>query len=168
MGRGEEPDGPGYDVFWSKAQELGAFLFMHPGGTNGNGDPHFAGRGALPKHDRQPARDDDLLFALDLRGDARQIPGPEDLRRPRRRLPAVATRSHRCAVPAAGRCLHRARSGRSSDYFKTQLMADIMVFREEGLRHLVAELGTGQLVYGTDMPFGWPVTPDFIPERALP
>jgi predicted TIM-barrel fold metal-dependent hydrolase len=30
------------------------------------------------------------------------------------------------------------------------------------LRHLVAELGTGQLVYGTDMPFGWPVTPDFI------
>jgi aminocarboxymuconate-semialdehyde decarboxylase len=41
-------------------------------------------------------------------------------------------------------------------------MADIMVFREEGLRHLVAELGVGQLVYGTDIPFGWPVTPDFI------
>ena len=48
------------------------------------------------------------------------------------------------------------------DYFRTQLMADIMVFRDEGLRHLVAEMGVGQLVYGTDMPFGWPVTPDFI------
>ena len=26
----------------------------------------------------------------------------------------------------------------------------------------MAEMGTGQLVYGTDMPFGWPANPDFI------
>jgi predicted TIM-barrel fold metal-dependent hydrolase len=26
----------------------------------------------------------------------------------------------------------------------------------------VAELGVSQIVYGTDEPFGWPVTPDFI------
>jgi len=48
------------------------------------------------------------------------------------------------------------------EYFRTQLMADCMVFREEGLRHLVAELGVGQVVFGTDQPFAWPVTPDFI------
>jgi aminocarboxymuconate-semialdehyde decarboxylase len=48
------------------------------------------------------------------------------------------------------------------DYFKTQLLADCMIFREDGLRHMVAEMGAGQIVYGTDMPFGWPVTPDFI------
>ena len=53
------------------------------------------------------------------------------------------------------------------EYFRTQLMADIMVFREEGLRHLVAELGTGQLVYGTDMPFPWPVNPDTILNNKL-
>ena len=40
------------------------------------------------------------------------------------------------------------------EYFKTQIMVDSMVFREEGLRHLVAEVGAGQMVYGTDMPFG--------------
>jgi len=37
-----------------------------------------------------------------------------------------------------------------------------MVFREEGLRHLVAEMGAGQIVYGTDMPFPWPAPVDFI------
>ena len=37
-----------------------------------------------------------------------------------------------------------------------------MVFSEEGLRHLVAELGAGQIVYGSDMPFAWPDTIDLI------
>jgi predicted TIM-barrel fold metal-dependent hydrolase len=37
-----------------------------------------------------------------------------------------------------------------------------MVFSEEGLRHLVAEVGVGQVVYGTDVPFNWPVTVDLI------
>ena len=33
-----------------------------------------------------------------------------------------------------------------------------MVFSDEGLRHLVAEMGPSQVVYGTDMPLGWPDT----------
>jgi aminocarboxymuconate-semialdehyde decarboxylase len=37
-----------------------------------------------------------------------------------------------------------------------------MIFREEGLRHLIAEAGVGQLLYGTDYPFDWPVGIDFI------
>ena len=37
-----------------------------------------------------------------------------------------------------------------------------MVFSEEGLRHLVAEVGVGQIVYGTDNPFNWPVTVDLV------
>jgi aminocarboxymuconate-semialdehyde decarboxylase len=37
-----------------------------------------------------------------------------------------------------------------------------MVFSEEGLRHLVAEAGIGQVVYGTDVPFNWPVTVDLV------
>ena len=31
-----------------------------------------------------------------------------------------------------------------------QLMADTMVLTDEGLRHLVAEMGISQVVYGTD------------------
>ncbi len=37
-----------------------------------------------------------------------------------------------------------------------------MVFSDEGLRHLVAEMGASQVVYGTDMPLGWPDTMDLI------
>lgn len=37
-----------------------------------------------------------------------------------------------------------------------------MVFTDEGLRHLVAEMGAEQLVYGTDLPFNWPDTLDLI------
>jgi aminocarboxymuconate-semialdehyde decarboxylase len=36
------------------------------------------------------------------------------------------------------------------------------VFPEEGLRHLVAEVGASQVVYGTDIPFNWPVTVDLV------
>ena len=39
-----------------------------------------------------------------------------------------------------------------------------MVFSHEGLRHLVAEMGAGQIVYGTDVPFNWPDTLDLILE----
>jgi aminocarboxymuconate-semialdehyde decarboxylase len=37
-----------------------------------------------------------------------------------------------------------------------------MVFSAEGLRHLVAEVGVGNVVYGTDVPFNWPVTVDLV------
>ena len=37
-----------------------------------------------------------------------------------------------------------------------------MVFSDEGLRHLVAEMGASQVVYGTDMPFNWPANVDLI------
>ena len=39
------------------------------------------------------------------------------------------------------------------DYFRSQILADSMIFSAEGLRHLVAELGAGQIVYGTDFPY---------------
>jgi predicted TIM-barrel fold metal-dependent hydrolase len=37
-----------------------------------------------------------------------------------------------------------------------------MIFREEGLRNLVAEVGADHMFYGTDFPFDWPVGIDFI------
>ena len=37
-----------------------------------------------------------------------------------------------------------------------------MIFREEGLRHLIAEVGVSHMIYGTDYPFDWPVGVDFV------
>ena len=49
-----------------------------------------------------------------------------------------------------------------SEYLKDQVLIDSMVFSEEGLRHLVAEVGASQVVYGTDIPFNWPDSLDLI------
>ncbi len=57
---------------------------------------------------------------------------------------------------------------RPSEYFKRELLVDTMVFHEDGLRHLVAEAGVGQIVYGTDYPFDWPVGHRLRAERAVP
>ena len=45
---------------------------------------------------------------------------------------------------------------------RQNILADSMVFTEDGLRHLVAEMGVGQVVYGTDIPFNWPAPVDYI------
>jgi len=44
------------------------------------------------------------------------------------------------------------------EYLHDQILADSMIFSPEGIRHLVAEMGPSQVVYGTDMPFVWPDT----------
>jgi aminocarboxymuconate-semialdehyde decarboxylase len=40
-----------------------------------------------------------------------------------------------------------------SEYFKSQLYCDSIVFTAEGLRHLIAEVGVGHVLFGTDFPF---------------
>jgi aminocarboxymuconate-semialdehyde decarboxylase len=41
-----------------------------------------------------------------------------------------------------------------------------MVLTDEGLRHLVAEMGVSQVVYGTDNPLNWPVPVDMIANHS--
>jgi aminocarboxymuconate-semialdehyde decarboxylase len=64
-----------------------------------------------------------------------------------------------CQVRANARCANKKLP---SEYLKTNIMADSMVFSDEGLRHLVAEMGPNQIVYGTDTPFNWPDTLDLV------
>jgi aminocarboxymuconate-semialdehyde decarboxylase len=51
---------------------------------------------------------------------------------------------------------------RPSAYLRDNILADSMVFSSEALRHLVAEMGVSQVVYGSDQPFPWPDTMDLI------
>ena len=64
-----------------------------------------------------------------------------------------------CDVRGNANCANKKKP---SEYLKSQILIDTMVFSEEGLRHLVAEVGVGQVVYGTDVPFNWPVTVDLV------
>ena len=45
-----------------------------------------------------------------------------------------------------------------TEQYLRQLYFDSMVFTAEGLRHLAAEVGTSQIVMGTDSPFPWTKT----------
>ena len=152
---------PEYDVFWAKVQELGAYMFMHPGGVNGNGDPHFAGKGALPNTIGNPAETTVFFSRLIFEGTLDKFPALKICgAHGGGYLPSYLGRTDAQCTRDNAACDKKKRS--VEEYFRTQLMADCMVFREEGLRHLVAEMGVGQIVYGTDQPFNWPVTPDFI------
>jgi len=76
-------------------------------------------------------------------------------------LPSYSGRSDAlCGRGAGGDCT--ALKKRPSEYFKKELFVDTMIFHEEGLRHLVAEMGVSQMMYGTDYPYDWPVGVDFV------
>ena len=48
------------------------------------------------------------------------------------------------------------------EYFKTQLLADCMIFREDGLRHWSRRWARDRSSTVPICRSGWPVTPDFI------
>jgi aminocarboxymuconate-semialdehyde decarboxylase len=159
---GEDLSLPKYDPFWSKAAELGVLVFMHPGGA-GNliKDNALVGRGDLGNIIGNPLETTYFLSRLIFDGTLDKFPG---LRvcgaHAGGYLPSYLGRTEvACVVRSNANCANKRKP---SDYLKSQIVIDTMVFSEEGLRHLVAEVGVGQIVYGTDVPFNWPVTVDLV------
>jgi aminocarboxymuconate-semialdehyde decarboxylase len=159
---GEDLSSPKYDPFWAKAADLGALVFMHPGGAdNIIKDGALRGRGDLGNIIGNPLETTYFLSRLIFDGTLDKFPG---LRvcgaHAGGYLPSYLGRTDvACDVRANANCANKKHP---REYFRSQLFADTMVFSDEGLRHLVAELGVGQIVYGTDVPFNWPVTVDLV------
>jgi len=159
---GEELSAPRFDPFWAKAQELGALVFMHPRNAPGTTqNPRLRGRGGLGNTIGNPLETTVFLSHLIFDGTLDRFP--------RLRicaahaggyLPSYLGRSEAACTRDRQNCASMKR--KFSEYFRDQILIDSMVFREEGLRHLVAEMGAGQIVYGTDMPYAWPAGVDFI------
>ena len=159
---GEVPSSPKYDPFWRKAEELDVPVFFHPTNADHIVQEHaFEGRGDLGNIIGNPF--ETTLFLAKLIFD-----GTLD-RFPRLKIcgahgagyfPSYLGRTNvACEVRANAKC---ANTKTPAAYLKTQIIADSMVFSDEGLRHLVAEMGPSQIVYGSDMPFNWPDTIDII------
>jgi aminocarboxymuconate-semialdehyde decarboxylase len=159
---GEDLSLPKYDPFWAKAAQLGEMVFIHPGGAdNIIKDGALRGRGDLGNIIGNPLETTYFLSRLIFDGTLDKFPG---LRvcgaHAGGYLPSYLGRTDAaCDVRANANCANKRRP---RDYFKRELFADTMVFSDEGLRHLVAELGVSQIVYGTDIPFNWPVTVDLV------
>ena len=145
-------------------------LFMHPqpaAGTTQN--PRLQGKGGLGNTIGNPLETTVFLSHLIFEGTLDRFPGLKICARARRRLSAVLQRSVGCAVrPRRRRRDCKALKRKPSEYFRRKLLIDTMIFHEDGLRHLVAEVGVGQIFYGTDYPFDWPVGHRLRPERDVP
>ena len=151
-----------FDPFWAKAAELGALVFMHPGGAeNIVRDGAWSGRGDLGNIIGNPLETTYFLSRLIFDGTFDKFPGLRVCAaHAGGYLPSYFGRTEAaCVVRGNANCANKRKP---SEYLRSQILIDTMIFSEEGLRHLVAEMGVGQIVYGTDVPFNWPVTVDLI------
>ena len=152
---------PKYDPFWAKAAELGQLVFMHPNGAANIIQPGaLGGRGGMGNIVGNPLETTVFLSRLIFDGTFDKFPG---LRVCGAHgggfLPSYLGRTEvGCDRPNTN-CANKRRP---SQYMRQQILADTMVFSEEGLRHLVAEMGISQVVFGTDLPFNWPVNVDLV------
>jgi aminocarboxymuconate-semialdehyde decarboxylase len=159
---GEPPTGPKYDPFWAKAQELDVPVFMHPNNAvNIARDGSFGGRGSLPNIVGNPLETTVFLSHLIYEGVLDRFPRLKVCAaHGGGYLPSYLGRSDAsCVVRDDANC---ANARKPSEYFRDRILVDSMVFSSEGLRHLVAETGVSQVVYGSDMPYVWPDTIDVI------
>jgi aminocarboxymuconate-semialdehyde decarboxylase len=158
----EVPSTPKYDPFWAKVQELGVLVFTHPSGSeNVIRQGAFNGRGDLGNIIGNPLETTVFLSRMIFDGALDRFPGLKICgAHAGGFLPSYLGRTDvACDVRDNAMCLNKKHP---REYFKQQILVDSMIFSEEGLRHLVAELGVGQVVYGTDIPYNWPVTVDLI------
>jgi aminocarboxymuconate-semialdehyde decarboxylase len=159
---GQDPSSPKFDPFWSKAQELGVLVFIHPGGAdNVIKEGALRGRGDLGNIIGNPLETTVFFSRMIFDGTLDRFPGLKLCgAHAGGYLPSYLGRTDvTCDVRANANCANKKHP---REYFRGQIFADSMVFSEEGLRHLVAEMGVSQVVYGTDMPFNWPPGLDLI------
>ena len=159
---GEDLSLPKFDPFWAKAAELGVPVFMHPqGAENIIKEGALRGRGELGNIIGNPLETTYFLSRLIFDGTFDKFPGLRVFAaHAGGYLPSYLGRTEAaCEFRGNAKCANKKKP---SEILKSQVLIDTMVFSDEGLRHLVAEVGVSQIVYGTDVPFNWPVTVDLV------
>lgn len=165
---GQELSDRKFDPFWAKAEQLGVMLFMHPQAAPGTTqNPRLQGKGGLGNTIGNPLETTVFLSHLIFEGTLDRFPGLKICgAHAGGYLPSYSGRSDAlCGRGGGADC--QALKKKPSEYFRSQLYIDTMIFHEEGLRHLVTEVGVDHIFYGTDYPFDWPVGVDFVLNAAF-
>ena len=160
---GEELSDPKFHPFWAKAEQLGALVFIHPQATGVASQigSRLQGNGLLHNVIGNPLETTIALSHLIFEGTLDRFPRLKICAaHGGGYLPSYAARSDhgcgvfpdQCAGPKDGPLKKK-----PTEYLK-QMYFDNIVFTPEAMRHLVAEVGAGQLVVGTDYPFPWTST----------
>lgn len=159
---GEDLSLPKYDPFWAKAQELGVMVFMHPqGAENVLQKDALKGRGDLGNIIGNPLETTIFLTRMIFNGAFDRFPGLKICAaHGGGYLPSYLGRTEvACDVRPNADCANKKKP---SEYLRNQILVDTIILSEEGLRHLTAEAGVGQVVFGTDMPFNWHSNVDLV------
>jgi aminocarboxymuconate-semialdehyde decarboxylase len=140
---------------------MGQLVFMHPNGSENLLKPGaLSGRGGLGNIVGNPLETTVFLSRLIFDGTFDKFPNLKVCgAHGGGYLPSYLGRTEVACGRPNQNCIIKKKP---SEYMRTQILADTMVFTEDGLRHLIAEMGAGQVVFGTDIPFGWPVNVDYI------
>src|ERR1700730_1470407 len=152
---GEDFSDPRFHPIWAKAEELGAVLFIHPQSTPELAK-RFQGNGWLSNTIGNPLDTTIALQHLIFEGTLDRFPGLKIIAaHGGGYLPSYAPRSdHACLVAPPGACTDIKLKKQPTEYLK-QLHFDALVFTPEALRHLAAQVGTSQIMLGSDHPFVW-------------
>ena len=156
---GVEFSNPKFASVWAKAEELGAVLFIHPQGLP-ELSKRLSGNGWLPNAIGNPLSTTIALSHLIFEGTLDRFPGLKLIAaHGGGYLPSYADRSdHACLVSPAGCNPNVVLKKKPSEYLK-QLYFDSLVFSSEAVRHLAAQVGSSQIVMGSDYPYQWQLHP---------
>ena len=157
---GLELSNPKFHAFWARVEELGVPVFIHPqaSGASAQLKGRLQGNGRLDNVIGYPLETTIALSHLIFDATLDRFPRLKIIAAHGGGfLPSYAGRSDRGCITVPAACPggpHGGLKKAPTEYLK-QLFYDTMVFTPEGLRHLAAEVGTSQLMVGTDYPFPW-------------
>ena len=157
---GKELSSPEFDPFWAKAEELQALIFVHPQNSNiatGIKD-RVKGNGVLSNVIGNPLETTIFLSHIIMEGTLDKFPNLKILAAHGGGfLPSYDGRIDQGCRVFPQECTKKIQK-QPSEYLR-QIYVDSIVFNPEGLRHLIAVVGAGQVGLGTDYPFPWAYTP---------
>ena len=152
---GEDFSSAKFHPVWAKAEELGAVLFIHPQSTPQLA-PRFKGSGWLSNTIGNPLDTTIALSHLIFEGTLDRFPGLKICAaHGGGYLPSYAPRSDVACRVAPEECDAKIVLKKKPTEYLRSLYFDSLVFTPEALRHLAAEVGTSQIVLGTDHPIPW-------------
>ena len=150
---------PKFHPVWAKAEELGAALFIHPQGVPQLADA-LKGNGWLANTVGNPLGTTIALQHLIFQGTLDLYPKLKVIAAHGGGfLPSYAARSdHACFVSPAG-CDPNIKLKKKPTEYLNQIYFDSLIFTPEALRHLAAQVGSGQIMLGSDYPYPWELHP---------
>jgi aminocarboxymuconate-semialdehyde decarboxylase len=146
---------PEFHALLSKAQELGALLFIHPQSTP-ELHARFKGNGWLANVIGNPLDTTIALEKLIFEGVFDALPELRVLgAHGGGFLGSYAPRMDRGCFVSPQNCNADVQLKKKPTQYLRQIYFDSLVFTGEALRHLAAEVGSGQIMIGSDHPIPW-------------